>query len=181
MTESLLSVLTQHFHPHSWSPPECHKGRILDQFFYSLHQRSGCTPTEIYVDYTCIASPGHFSCQPIWWRCRCSGKPLGHFFVSNRLEQSVQSRRDYTYENKILKPRVDSSKSGPPGRRTSQPLNATQTPRNHIPIWLVVVSPLGKLISKGTQRAGLLKLMSRTLPSDDIAKLCLRYVRPVLE
>ena len=40
---------------------------------------------------------------------------------------------------------------------------------------------LEKLISKGTQRAGLLKLMSRTLPSDVIAKLYLHYVRPVLE
>ena len=40
---------------------------------------------------------------------------------------------------------------------------------------------LEKLISKGTQRAGLLKLMSRTLPLDVIAKLYLHYVRPVLE
>ena len=40
---------------------------------------------------------------------------------------------------------------------------------------------LEKLISKGTQRAGLLKLMSRTLPTDVIAKQYLHYVRPVLE
>ena len=40
---------------------------------------------------------------------------------------------------------------------------------------------LETIISKGTQRAGLLQLMSRNLSLDVIAKLYLYYVRPVLE
>ena len=40
---------------------------------------------------------------------------------------------------------------------------------------------LDKVISKGTQRAGLLKLMARTLAPEIITKLYLYYVRPVLE
>ena len=46
--------------------------------------------------------------------------------------------------NKTLEQRLDSSKPGPPGRPTSQHPCTPQTPRYHIPVWLVVVGPLRK-------------------------------------
>ena len=98
-----------------------------------------------------------------------SGKPLGCFLVSNLLERSIQPRKVCTYGNKTFEQRLDSSKPGPPGRPTSQHPCTPQTPRYHIPVGLVVVGPLRKTHLQGTQRAGLLKLMSRTLPSDVIA------------
>ena len=57
---------------------------------------------------------------------------------------TVDSAQKSTYGNKTLEQRLDSSKPGPPGRPTSQHPCAPQTPRNQIPIWLVVVGPLRK-------------------------------------